>query len=70
VAYLTTTYVCTACLKEVEVRTAVPVGKEHHALTRVQGISRERCFWCQQRASVERCSCTMCNVDDRQMSMF
>jgi hypothetical protein len=61
--YLTVTYIHvprSTCGYQFVVRTAVPPGHEHHALSYSQAISAERCPRCTQRRRIEHCICGSC----------
>lgn len=58
--YLTITYTHLECGWAITVRTAVPAGREHHALSYRQGIGPETCLRCRQRRHVENCIGSCC----------
>jgi len=61
--YLTVTYIHVprrTCGYSYVVRTAVPSGRRHHALSYYQAISAENCPRCKQRQQVEDCLCGTC----------
>lgn len=58
--YLTVDYVCPVCNRSIRVRTAVPEGKEYHALHYAQAIFPTECLWCRQKEGIKNCDCSRC----------